>query len=342
MRRTWFLLFCLALLPFLAQAQQEGYPRYEGQYNGNGQRHGQGTYYWDDSTVYTGRWERDLMHGKGTLTLPDKSKYEGSFLGGQKNGFGTFTWANGDVYMGGFLNNMQHGRGTLKLHTGGQYEGEWVDGKHTGKGTFTWPDGSKYIGEWKDNLRHGAGVMLYADGRVEQGSWSNDKYIPCRCAIETQNYEQAFQGADAVVVGKVFLVQPREDYDVVGLQVQEYWKGKLFPGRKIYLRTTYTSCDFPFFEGEQYLIYGKAVAGSPELLYQADKCTRSHKLPESGVDEEVKALRKLFPCKGDVATPQIYDNGKDEVCGCDGNTYRNPYDAQKAGVQHWTAGPCPK
>ena len=34
---------------------------------------------WPDGKTYTGDWERNKMHGKGTLEWSDGKKYEGEF-----------------------------------------------------------------------------------------------------------------------------------------------------------------------------------------------------------------------------------------------------------------------
>ena len=66
------------------------------------------------------------MHGQGTVTLPDGSKYVGEYKDGKR-----------------------HGQGTLILPYG-KYVGEFKDDKKHGQGTHTWPSGQKYVGEWRD------------------------------------------------------------------------------------------------------------------------------------------------------------------------------------------------
>lgn len=40
------------------------------------------------------------MEGKGVMTWPDQSKYEGEFKNGKIEGKGTKTFSNGDRYIG--------------------------------------------------------------------------------------------------------------------------------------------------------------------------------------------------------------------------------------------------
>ena len=49
----------------------------------NGEFYGQGTYTWEDGSVYTGRWRDGKMHGQGTLTFANGDKHVGSWQHGQ-------------------------------------------------------------------------------------------------------------------------------------------------------------------------------------------------------------------------------------------------------------------
>ena len=42
------------------------------------------------------------MEGKGVMTWPDQSKYEGEFMDGKKHGKGIYFWADGSKYEGDF------------------------------------------------------------------------------------------------------------------------------------------------------------------------------------------------------------------------------------------------
>ena len=48
---------------------------------------------------YQVNWAQDYQ-GKGTLTWPDGSRYEGEFYDGHLQGEGTFTWPDGSSYKG--------------------------------------------------------------------------------------------------------------------------------------------------------------------------------------------------------------------------------------------------
>lgn len=347
MHRLLYILFLLISFQY-SYAQEENAnnvqeERYEGHLNIDGLKEGTGTYYWADGTTYKGRWKADMMNGWGEIKFPDGSKYTGNFVNGIRNGHGIFIWANGDKYQGGFKGGKMHGSGILVQKSGIKHEGTWVNGKSNGEGVHTYEDASQYIGGWKDNLRHGEGIMLYANGKVEQGTWKEDKYIPCKCTREIVTVDDAFNMSEAVFVGKVFMVETNQEekYDKIGLIVEEHWKGEMYPGRKIYLYAEYKSCDFVYFEGERLLVYANKHPIRSSLYYP-DKCTRTRKLLTKSDEAEINLLRTKIAC--DIPQGEerkvSYDFTNDPVCGCDGKTYKNPYQAYKAGVGHWKAGKC--
>jgi hypothetical protein len=230
-----------------------------------------------------------------------------------------------------------HGSGKLEMADGSSHEGFWKEGKADGDGTHIWPSGTKYVGEWLENQKHGQGIMYYYDGRIEQGSWRHDQYQPCQCYTQAKDVPTAYAEAEAVFLGKIISVETREDHEMIEFEVAEYWKGNLYPGRRIFLKAGYSSCDFIFFQGETHLIFAEAVE---DRLYQASKCSYSRKGAE--MIDLLATLRDSTSCQ---QTPDmngaIYYATEDLVCGCDDNTYRNPYEARKSGVSHWKAGECP-
>jgi hypothetical protein len=109
------------------------------------------------------------MHGQGTYTGSDGSKYVGEYKDGKMHGQGTYT-AN-EIKFIGKLKDDEMMQGT---HTwisgesaGDKYVGEFKDGEMHGQGTYTWSDGSKYVGEYKDGEQC-EGTLTSADGKVEK------------------------------------------------------------------------------------------------------------------------------------------------------------------------------
>ncbi|QWG00440.1 hypothetical protein KMW28_12330 [Flammeovirga yaeyamensis] len=315
--------------------------KYVGQYNGEGKRHGSGTYTWQDGTQYQGKWRNDLMEGRGTLRFANGNKYEGNFFKGQPFGAGVYTWANGDIYKGGFLDGKMHGRGVLITATGERHEGTWVNNQVNGEGQHWYPNGAQYIGEWKNGKRHGKGIMLYPNGDTEQGEWREDEYVPCDCYRESVSVEESYNESEAVFIAKVFEVETTDEgYDRVGMIVSEYWKGALYPKRKVYLRAGYTSCDYVFFENEEYLVYANPYDFDKSLYYPT-KCSRTMNLEIPLAQRDIETLRKMTCEFNENDKRKVsFDFTDDPVCGCDGKEYKNPYQAYKNQVGHWWAGTC--
>ncbi|WP_281613192.1 hypothetical protein [Flammeovirga sp. SubArs3] len=346
LRKSLGFMLCFLLINFTSVLGQEisEHPekdKYVGQFNGDGQRHGMGTYTWEDGTVYQGKWRNDLMDGRGSLKFANGNKYEGNFSKGQPFGAGVYNWANGDVFQGGFLDGKMHGRGILITRSGERHEGTWMYNQVNGEGQHWYANGAQYIGEWKNGKRHGKGIMLYPNGDTEQGEWRDDEYVPCDCYRESVSVAEAYNESEAVFVGKVFEIETTDEgYDRVGIIVSEYWKGALYPKRKVYMRAEYGSCDFVYFEDEEYLIYAQPYQFDKSLYYPT-KCTRSMRTSLPLASRDIEELRKMScEIKENDDRKVAFDFTDDPVCGCDGEDYKNPYQAYKAGVAHWYAGTC--
>ena len=68
--------------------------------------------------IYIGQWKNGKRDGKGIMTWPDKSSFEGNFKEDEVSGFGKIVHSNGDIY-----------------------EGEWDKNKANGFGVFTYANG---------------------------------------------------------------------------------------------------------------------------------------------------------------------------------------------------------
>lgn len=146
-----------------------------------------GTSFLKNGNKHTGNWKNDKIHGQGTLTLTDKSKYEGYFVNEKKEGSGkTFdsmgklnfegTWKNDykefgseynkdGTYSGPFKNNLPHGQGTFVASNNSKYIGAFTNGKRAGKGKFYTPEGKLHFdGTWKNNSPQ-YGTQYFVDGK---------------------------------------------------------------------------------------------------------------------------------------------------------------------------------
>lgn len=124
---------------------------------------------------YTGDFEYDLFHGRGTMTWADGGKYDGSWMNGQIRGQGVMTWPDGRKYEGECLASVFNGSVDYKKRFTGIGEIEKRDSMPDGKGTMWWPDGRKYEGGWMHGEFNDVGILTYSDGRKYDGTWRNDR-----------------------------------------------------------------------------------------------------------------------------------------------------------------------
>ena len=126
---------------------------YIGDVDSNDERHGFGTYYWNDG-----------------------DKYEGNWIHGERTGKGTYYYSDGDKYVGDFVDGYFHGKGTYYWTDGDRYEGDWLNGKRTGKGTYYFSNGNKYEGDWQDD--NNATNVIYTYGsNFDRGEIVNGEFV---------------------------------------------------------------------------------------------------------------------------------------------------------------------
>ena len=80
------------------------------------------------------------------------------------HGQGTYTWDDGSKYVGEYKDGKRHGQGTLY----------W---KSKSKIFNNIPAETTYIGQWMDEKMHGQGTATFADGTVKDGLWENGEFI---------------------------------------------------------------------------------------------------------------------------------------------------------------------
>ncbi|MDG2355255.1 MAG: trypsin-like peptidase domain-containing protein [Paracoccaceae bacterium] len=86
----------------------------------------------EDGASYTGEWQNDKMHGKGTYIFANKEdgKYEGDFLNDEFSGYGILTLGDGSRYEGLFLRDQPNGFGKIYETDGDlSFEGLFVNGE---------------------------------------------------------------------------------------------------------------------------------------------------------------------------------------------------------------------
>ena len=115
------------------------------------------------SARYEGNWKEGEKHGQGTYFFPNKDRYEGKWQKGKQQGQGTYFFLNGDKYEGKWEGGIKHGQGIYFFSEGVTFVGQWKDGKPHGKGLYTYPSGEKYIGEWKDGKKQLQGPLILSN-----------------------------------------------------------------------------------------------------------------------------------------------------------------------------------
>ena len=73
----------------------------------------EGTFTYQDGSIYIGEWDKGSPHGQGTLTYQDESIYTGGWRLGFRNGQGTLKYLDGRNYIGGWRVGSRHGQGTF-------------------------------------------------------------------------------------------------------------------------------------------------------------------------------------------------------------------------------------
>jgi hypothetical protein len=92
--------------------------------------------------TYAGEFRHGDKHGHGTYTFENGDVYEGEWRYGKRSGQGRYTFAAGGYCEGSWKNNTLHGDGTYVFPNGEKYIGAFDDGRHTG-GWQHFPDGRR-------------------------------------------------------------------------------------------------------------------------------------------------------------------------------------------------------
>lgn len=158
---------------------------YEGLWQ-EGRRHGEGKYTLKkNGATMQGTFIRGLIHGKGTVSLPEVSLFSGTFHRGLRS-TGSMFWLDGAdeeyrnnlCYQGNWKGEQLHGKGLLWFRNGGFYCGEFQENKRHGKGNMRYPNGEEYSGEFVANIPHGWGVLQTTTKTIiKAGLWHFGKLV---------------------------------------------------------------------------------------------------------------------------------------------------------------------
>ncbi|XP_061459179.1 MORN repeat-containing protein 3 [Rhineura floridana] len=140
------------------------------------------TVYAVNGDSYTGEWQDNLKHGKGTQTWKRTGAiYSGDWKFGKRDGYGTYsipepvTKDYKKVYSGWWKNDKMWGYGIKFYLDREYYEGEWSFGKRDGWGRMYYKDGSIYEGQWSEDKAGGQGMLRLKNENRYEGSWKDGK-----------------------------------------------------------------------------------------------------------------------------------------------------------------------
>jgi hypothetical protein len=170
---------------------------YDGGDRYKGQLYGLGIYYWNNGTVYLGRWKNGDRTGYGiymaregydVANCPNCKFYVGDFATNNKSGKGfCYNKAGKWIYYGDFADDKPTETYPMNLSSckfecleyqgGDKYIGETKDGKAEGYGACLWKSGAIWFGWWKDGVRDGSGIYIGLAGSMVSGKWKGDTQI---------------------------------------------------------------------------------------------------------------------------------------------------------------------
>ncbi|XP_025897618.1 MORN repeat-containing protein 3 [Nothoprocta perdicaria] len=155
------------------------------QYTGEWQdnlKHGKGTQLWKRTgAIYKGDWKFGKRDGYGSYSVPDpvtkeyKKVYTGWWKNDKKCGYGTTFYPGGEYYEGEWSGGQRSGWGRMYYGDGSIYEGQWLRDRPCGQGMLRLPNENRYEGGWKEGKKHGPGKFFYLDtGQLFEGVWAAD------------------------------------------------------------------------------------------------------------------------------------------------------------------------
>ncbi len=142
-----------------------------------------------NGSVYSGRFQSNLFHGKGEIAFASKDFFEGNFIRGRRQGQGRYVFASGHVYVGDFKDDKRTGNGIITYQSGDIYEGEWLNDMPNGKGVYKFRDGASYKGGFVSGDFEGNGTFSENSGETYNGIWRKNKLV--RKTISTQSNVQS-------------------------------------------------------------------------------------------------------------------------------------------------------
>jgi hypothetical protein len=115
----------------------------------------------------------NLPHGQGEFWGNDGSRYSGGFSEGRMEGTGNLLQKNGSSYTGEFKKGLPQGKGECLWPDGSRYRGQFYQGEMHGIGSFTWSDGIRFTGLFEHNKNTDQGLLENANPGEEDNKERN-------------------------------------------------------------------------------------------------------------------------------------------------------------------------
>lgn len=184
--------------------------------------HGQGTMYYADGKIESGKWDYDKFVGSN-------ENQKGCISGNCSNGYGTYITSTGGKYVGEFKNDNYEGKGTFTFSSGESYTGEFKAGTYSGNGTYTFTNGDKFVGQFLNGTYDGIGTIFYANGTTKSGIWKEGVFIgsqenqtpPVISWLSPQAYSSETQDKAAMVK---FCIKSKSELENVQIYVNNELK----------------------------------------------------------------------------------------------------------------------
>lgn len=157
---------------------------YEGEFNEEKQKHGQGKFTWmsqgeedeepKEIAVYEGSYQDGKRCGEGKMTFPSGDVYHGEWKDNKFNGTGTYKYKKSDdIYSGGFLDGQKDGKGVYEFSDASRLDGIWEKGNFS-QGQWLFKNAGSYTGTFANGQPSGPGTFAFYNGITQQGEYKAD------------------------------------------------------------------------------------------------------------------------------------------------------------------------
>ncbi|CAM9299362.1 unnamed protein product [Ascophyllum nodosum] len=166
-----------------ARVTYPGGSTFEGVFNGERVKEGEGRYTWmrppeeegeepEPHATYEGSYFDGKRSGVGKMTYPNGDVYTGEWKGSTMDGEGTYVYkASNDIYSGTWVANKKHGDGMYQFGADeSTLHGTWVDGTIT-EGKLVFKDGTVYTGRFEEGRPIGEGAFVFPSGIAQEGHY---------------------------------------------------------------------------------------------------------------------------------------------------------------------------